>query len=177
MHKLTRRLLGAAAAIALSAGVTSAQAVDVEVTHWWTSGGEAAAVAEFAKAFDAMGGDKWVDGAIAGSGDIARPLIISRIKGGKPMAATQLNTGSDANELIKAGLMLDLTDLAEKEGWKDFIRPGKILDNCLYEGRVYCVPVNIHSAQWLWLNRKVFEDNGLPVPANFGELVAAGRST
>ena len=173
MHKLTRRLLGAAAAIALSAGVTSAQAVDVEVTHWWTSGGEAAAVAEFAKAFDALGDDKWVDGAIAGSGDIARPLIISRIKGGKPMAATQLNTGSDANELIKAGLMLDLTDLAEKEGWKDFIRPGKILDNCLYEGRVYCVPVNIHSAQWLWLNRKVFEDNGLPVPANFGELVAA----
>jgi glucose/mannose transport system substrate-binding protein len=173
MHKLTRRLLGAAAAIALGAGITSAHAADVEVTHWWTSGGEAAAVAEFAKAFDAMGGDKWVDGAIAGSGDIARPLIISRIKGGKPMAATQLNTGSDANELIKAGLMVDLTDLAEKEGWKDFIRPSKILDNCLYEGRVYCVPVNIHSAQWLWLNRKVFEDNGLPVPKNFSELVAA----
>ena len=45
--------------------------VDLEVTHWWTSGGEAAAVAEFAKAFNATG-NKWVDGAIAGSGDVAR---------------------------------------------------------------------------------------------------------
>src|SRR5262245_56036308 len=126
MKALTLRLLGAAGAIALIAGATSARAVDLEVTHWWTSGGEAAAVAEFAKAYDALGGDKWVDGAIGGSGDVARPIIISRIKGGKPMGATQLNTGSDANELIKAGLMLDLTDLATKEGWKDFIRPAKI---------------------------------------------------
>jgi glucose/mannose transport system substrate-binding protein len=172
MKTLIRNLLGAAAIAAMMAGAGTARATDLEVTHWWTSGGEAAAIAEFAKAFDATG-NKWVDGAIAGSGDVARPLIISRIKGGKPMGATQLNTGSDANELIKAGLMLDLTDLAEKEGWKDFVRPAKILDNCLYEGRVYCVPVNIHSAQWLWLNRHVFEDNGLPVPTNFSELVAA----
>src|SRR6185503_907871 len=78
-----------------------AAATDVEVTHWWTSGGEAAAIAEFAKAFDALpGGDHWVDGAIAGSGDVARPLIISRIIGGKPMGATQLNTGKDADDLI-----------------------------------------------------------------------------
>jgi hypothetical protein len=43
---------------------------NLEVMHWWTSGGEAAAVAEFAKAFDATG-NTWVDGAIAGSGDVA----------------------------------------------------------------------------------------------------------
>ena len=53
---------GVAAALMLG---TSAYAADVEVTHWWTSGGEAAAVAEFAKAFDATG-NHWVDGAIAG---------------------------------------------------------------------------------------------------------------
>src|SRR5690349_12012901 len=61
--------------------------VELEVTHWWTSGGEAAAVAEFAKAFNATG-NKWVDGAIAGSGDTARPVMISRITGGDPMGAT-----------------------------------------------------------------------------------------
>jgi glucose/mannose transport system substrate-binding protein len=44
------------AGIALSASMLSAGAAysaDLEVTHWWTSGGEAAAVAEFAKAVDA----------------------------------------------------------------------------------------------------------------------------
>ena len=65
-----------------------ADATELEVTHWWTSGGEAAAVAEFAKAFDATG-NHWVDGAIAGSGSTARPIMISRITGGDPMAATQ----------------------------------------------------------------------------------------
>lgn len=77
-----------------------------KVTHWWTSGGEAAAVSELAKAFDASG-DHWVDGAIAGSGGTARPIIISRIQGGDPMGATQLDHGQQAQELIKAGLLQD----------------------------------------------------------------------
>jgi glucose/mannose transport system substrate-binding protein len=137
-----------------------------------TSGGEAAAVAEFAKAVDASG-DKWVDGAIAGSGDVARPIIISRILGGNPMGATQLNPGHDADELIKAGLMLDLTELATKEKWDDILRPKSQLASCTVDGKVYCVPVNLHSAQWMWTNRKVFTDNGLEPPKNFAELVAA----
>ena len=106
---------GLAAALMLS---TAANATDLEVTHWWTSPGESAAVDEFAKAFDATG-NHWVDGAIAGSGDTARPIIISRILGGNPMGATQLNPGKDADDLVKAHLMLDLTDLAEKEGWDE----------------------------------------------------------
>ena len=78
-----------------------AMATELEVTHWWTSGGEAAAVAELAKAFDATG-NKWVDGAIAGSGDTARPIMVSRITGGDPMAATQFNHGRQAEELVEA---------------------------------------------------------------------------
>jgi glucose/mannose transport system substrate-binding protein len=35
------------------------------------------------------------------------------------------------------------------------------------------VPINIHSWQWMWLNRQVFEDAGVEVPTNWQELVAA----
>jgi glucose/mannose transport system substrate-binding protein len=166
--KLAARLLGLTALVSASA----AQAVELEVTHWWTSGGEAAAVAKFAEAFNATG-DTWVDGAIAGSGGVARPIIISRILGGDPMGATQLNHGRQAEELIQAGLMLDLTDLATAEGWRDIVNPVSLLDACTYEGRIYCVPVNIHSWQWLWLSRKAFDDAGVPVPTNWDEFVAA----
>ena len=107
------RLMTATAIVSASA----AYGADLEVTHWWTSGGEAAAVAEFAKAFNEKTEHNWVDGAIAGSGGTARPIIISRILGGDPMGATQLNHGRQAEELIEAGLMLDLTDVAEAEGW------------------------------------------------------------
>lgn len=163
--------LGLAASLALPAGI--AQATDLEVTHWWTSGGEAAAVRVLADSFTANTEHTWVDGAIAGSAATANPIIISRILGGNPMGATQMNTGRDAEDLIRAGLMTDLTEVAEAEGWRDAIRPAHLLDACIHEGRVYCVPINIHSWQWMWINRHVFEDKGVPVPSNWQELAAA----
>lgn len=159
-----------AATISLSA--IQARATDLEVTHWWTSGGEAAAVAELAKAFDATG-NKWVDGAIAGSGSTARPIMISRITGGDPMGATQFNHGRQAEELVQAGLMRDLTDVATAGKWKDIIRPASLLDSCTIDGRIYCAPVNIHSWQWLWLSNDAFKTAGVAVPKNWDEFVAA----
>ncbi len=164
-----------AVGFALSASLFAmgaAHATDLEVTHWWTSGGEAAAVAEFAKAFDATG-NHWVDAAIAGGGNVARPVFISRITGGDPMGATQFNHGRQAEELVQAGLMRDFTDLAAKEKWADIIQPKDLLEGCTIDGKVYCVPVNIHSWQWLWLSHKAFADAGVPVPKNWDEFVAA----
>lgn len=162
--------IACAGAVASIAG--SVWAEELEVTHWWTSGGEAAAVAEFAKAFDATG-NKWVDGAIAGSGSTARPIMISRITGGDPMAATQFNHGRQAEELVEAGLMRSLTELAASEHWADVIVAPFLLESCTLDGELYCVPVNIHSWQWLWLSNQAFADAGIPVPANWDEFVAA----
>ena len=167
-----KSMVAALAATVSMAFIGSVKAADVEVTHWWTSGGEAAAVAEFAKAFDATG-NKWVDGAIAGSGDVARPIIISRILGGNPMGATQLNPGKDADDLVKAGLMLDLTELATKEKWNEILRPKTQMESCTVDGKVVCVPVNLHSDQWMWTNRKVYKDAGIEPPKNWDEMVAA----
>lgn len=100
--------------------------------------------------------------------------MISRITGGDPMAATQFNHGRQAEELVEAGLMLDLTEVAEAEGWRDFVHPVSLLDACTVDGRVYCAPINIHSWQWLWLSHQAFEDAGVPVPTNWDEFVAAG---
>ena len=157
----------------LAGAVNVASATELEVTHWWTSGGEANAVGELAKAFDATG-HTWVDGAIAGSGGVARPIIISRIIGGEPMGATQLNHGRQAEELIEAGLLLDLTDVASENNWRNVIYPPSLLDACTVDGRVYCAPVNIHSAQWLWLSHDAYESSGVAVPTNWDEFVAAG---
>ena len=169
--KLTTKLLAATAIMSASA----VSAVELEVTHWWTSGGEAAAVGKFADAWNATG-NTWVDGAIAGSGGTARPIIISRILGGDPMAATQLNHGRQAEELIEAGMMLDLTDVAEAGGWTDIVNPSSLLDSCTLDGKIYCVPVNIHSGQWLWLSHDAYEKAGLDVPADWNEFVASAAA-
>ena len=169
------RLRSIIAALAVSAVLpaATAQATDLEVMHWWTSGGEAAAVGEFAKAFDATG-NKWVDAAFAGPGEQARAIMVSRITGGDPMGAFQFNHGRQSEELIEAGLLRDLTDIAEAEGWKDKVNPPSLLDGCTVDGRIYCTPVNIHSWQWLWLSHKAYDDAGVPVPTNWDEFVAAG---
>lgn len=148
-------------------------AANLEVTHWWTSGGEAAAVKVLADQFNKSGTDTWVDAAIAGSGNGARPVIVSRILGGNPMGATQLNHGRQAEELVQAGLMTDLTELAEKEGWATFVRPASLLESCTFEGKIYCVPLNIHSWQWMWTNPQAFRDAGVEPPKNLEEFIAA----
>src|SRR5215217_1940883 len=154
-------------------GSTSAYAVDLEVTHWWTSAGEAAAIAEFAKLFEAETGNTWVDSALAGSGTGANPVIISRIIGGDPMGATQMNTGRDAEELIQAGLMRDLTPIVEEMGGLGFYVDQSLLEPCMYEGGIYCLPINIHSWDWLWLSTAAYEKIGTPVPKDWNEYVAS----
>ena len=129
------RFMAAVLAATVVLPFAAANATDLEVTHWWTSGGEAAAVAELAKAFDATG-NKWVDGAIAGAGGTARPIMVSRITGGDPMGATQFNHGRQAEELIEAGLLRDLTDVATRENWKEIVKPASLLDRCTVGGRV-----------------------------------------
>jgi glucose/mannose transport system substrate-binding protein len=166
------RLIAALLAATVALPMGGARATDLEVTHWWTSGGEAAAVAELAKAFDATG-NHWVDGAIAGSGGTARPIMISRITGGDPMGATQFNHGRQAEELVQEGLMRDLSDVAAKEKWAEVIRPASLLKSCTIDGKIYCAPVNIHSWQWLWLSNAAFKKAGVAVPKNWDELVAA----
>ena len=156
MSKTLKSLLVGTALTAAS----TASAIELEVTHWWTSGGEAAAVSKFAEAWNATG-NTWLDGAIAGSGGTARPIIISRIIGGDPMGATQMNHGRQAQELIEAGLLLDLTDVAEAGGWADIVNPSSLLEACTLDGRIYCVPVNIHSSQWIWLSHTAYENAGL----------------
>ena len=168
--KTLRTILAATTALSLAGG---AHAADLEVTHWWTSGGEAAAVAELAKALNARTDHTWIDGAIAGSGSTARPIMISRITGGDPMAATQFNHGRQAEELVEAGLMRDLTEIAEAGNWRSVINPPSLLDACTVDGKVYCAPLNIHSWQWLWLSHKAYADAGVPVPTNWSEFVAA----
>jgi glucose/mannose transport system substrate-binding protein len=152
-------------------GSTSVRAADVEVVHWWTSGGEQAAVSVFANELDATG-DKWIDGAIA-LGETARATVMQRALGGDPPDASQFNPGRQYEELIAAGLLLDLTPLAESEGWANFIRPAQIAEPCLIDGKWWCVPVNIHMQNWAWASVAAFQKAGLEVPTTWDDYLAA----
>ena len=161
----------AAASLMSLAAAAQAQALKAEVIHWWTSGGESAAMREFANAFKAAGGT-WVDNAVAGA-EPARAAAVNRIVGGNPSTAAQFNISKQFHDLIDEGLLNNMDAVAQKEGW-DKLFPAPIINSVKVKGHYYAVPVNIHMPGWFWYSKSAFDKAGIKAePQNVDELFAA----
>jgi glucose/mannose transport system substrate-binding protein len=143
-----RQVCLAAALVAVGPALASAQEMKAEVIHWWTSGGESAAVKVFADAFAEAGGS-WIDSAVAG-GENARAAGINRIIGGDPPTAMQFNTGLQFDEIVGNGFLRDMEEVAQAGNWREVL-PEPIIQATNREGKFYAVPVNIHGQSWLWV--------------------------
>lgn len=164
-HLAASLLLGTAALVPAGAAELKA-----EVIHWWTSGGESAAVKVFAEQFTKAGGT-WIDTAIAGGAN-ARTAAINRVVGGKPPTAMQFNTGKQFDDLVAGDLLRDVDALAAAGKWRE-IMPAPIVAAVTRNGKFYAVPVNIHAQNWLWYNKAVFEKAGATEPKTLDELFVA----
>ena len=149
--------IGACLAV-LAVGAAHAQANRAEVIHWWTSGGESAAIQEIANGYKAAGGT-WVDSAIAG-GEPARAAAINRIVGGNPSTAAQFNTSQQFLDIVKGGMLNNVDEVAKKNDW-DKILPGPVLKAIKVDGHFYAVPVNIHMPAWFWYSKAAFAKAGV----------------
>jgi glucose/mannose transport system substrate-binding protein len=147
----------------------------VEVVHWWTSGGEKAAV-DVLKAQVEKDGFTWKDGAVAGGGGAtAMTVLKSRAMAGNPPGVAQIK-GPDIQEWGSTGLLNPdaLTDVAKSENW-DGLLSKKVSDTVKYDGKYVAVPVNIHRVNWLWINPEVFKKAGIAkAPTTLEEFYAAG---
>lgn len=151
---------------------TVAHAQKAEVIHWWTSGGEAAAIKEFATMYTKAGGT-WVDTPIAGGGGAqARTVMANRTMGGDAPTAAQYNYGKQYEEIIKEGLLNDLDEVAKKGNW-DKLLPEKIKSAVKVNGKYFAVPVNLHNENWVWYNKAVLAKAGAKEPTNLDEMIVA----
>jgi glucose/mannose transport system substrate-binding protein len=142
-----------------------------EVIHWWTSGGESAAVREVAQAYRAAGGT-WIDSAIAG-GDQSRAVTVNRIIGGNPPTAAQFNTSKQFLDIIEEDMLNDVDELALAQDW-DRLLPEPIVGVIKVKGHWYAAPMNIHMQTWLWYSKAAFAKAGIrKEPASVDELFAA----
>jgi glucose/mannose transport system substrate-binding protein len=142
-----------------------------EVIHWWTSGGESAAVKTLADAYRAAGG-AWVDMAVA-LGEQARSVAINRIVGGNPPTAAQFNTSKQFLDLVEQGMLNPLDDVAQRDGWDGFL-PQTVLDVIRVKGHYYAAPINIHMPTWIWYSKAAFRQAGIAAePKTMDELFAA----
>ncbi|MCG7586926.1 sugar ABC transporter substrate-binding protein, partial [Photobacterium sp. OFAV2-7] len=103
-------------AITLSLMAAASHAGEVEVLHWWTSGGEAKSVSVLKGLMEEQG-NSWKDFAIAGGGgESAMTVLKTRAVSGNPPSAAQIK-GHDIQEWGRLGFLTDLSDVAREENW------------------------------------------------------------
>jgi glucose/mannose transport system substrate-binding protein len=166
--KISNLFLSISLALGLTAG---AQAAEIEVLHWWTSGGEAKSVAELKKMLEAKG-HEWKDFAVAGgAGESAMTVLKTRVVSGNPPSAAQIK-GPSIQEWGDEGVLANLNPLAKKEGW-DKLLPAVVAEGMKYEGKYVAVPVNVHRVNWMWVNPEVFKKAGATIPTTWKEFFVA----
>jgi len=167
-----RVMIGAMTAglVGLPLAASAADNKEVQMLHWWTSGGEAAAL-NVLKQDLAKEGYGWKDVPVAGGGgEGAMTALKAMVAAGNPPTASQI-LGYYAIDYAEAGKLGDITPLATKEGW-DKVVPKALQKFTTTNGKWDAVPVNIHSVNWIWLNKALMEKIGGTEPKTFDEFVA-----
>lgn len=171
-----RSFLKTKTAIALALSVTAGTAVadghsGVEVLHWWTSGGEAAALNVLKDDLEAQG-IGWTDMPVAGGGgEQAMTVLRARVTAGNAPTAVQ-GLGFDIIDWANQGALANLNDVAAAEGWDEVI-PEALQQFAKVDGQWVSAPVNVHSTNWVWANKAVLDANGIAQPETWEDFVAA----
>ncbi|MEO1092195.1 MAG: ABC transporter substrate-binding protein [Pseudomonadota bacterium] len=166
---MMKRVLLAATALVPIAGFANAE--EVEVLHWWTSGGEAAALNVLKEDLEAQG-IGWQDMPVAGGGGTqAMTVLRARVTSGNPPTAVQM-LGFDITDWANEGVLADLNAAAGDEGWDDVVPPA-LQQFSKHDGVWVSAPVNVHSTNWVWGNKALLDELGIAEPTTWDEFVAA----
>ncbi|HEX7982705.1 MAG TPA: ABC transporter substrate-binding protein [Duganella sp.] len=145
----------------------------VEVAHYWISPSERKALDVYRDAWKGLGG-KWVD--MPNKNKLAQTgMATDMIANGYPPAVIQWNANGESMELALMGVIQDIDDIAVADHWRDFL-PQNLINHISYKGHIYFAPVNIHAENWVWTNKKIFDQLKLPVPTSWdGVLSSAAK--
>jgi glucose/mannose transport system substrate-binding protein len=142
----------------------------VEVMHFWTSGGEAAALSAVRDKVMA-GGVAWTDAPVAGGGgDQAKTALQARIASGNPPAAV-LILGQNIIDWAKEGMLGNVDTLAAVQGW-DAALPQAVKEFTRIDGHYVSVPTNVHRTDMIWVSKPAFDKIGAAYPTTWEELNA-----
>ena len=105
-----------------------------------------------------------------GGGTQAMTVLRARVTAGNPPTAVQM-LGFDITDWAKQGVLGNLDEVAAKEGW-DKVIPAALQKFSKYDGKWIAAPVNVHSTNWMWINKAALDKAGGKEPENWDELIA-----
>ncbi len=146
---------------------------EVGVLHWWTSGGEAAALNVLKEDLESKG-ISWEDIAVAGGGgEQAMTALRARVAAGDIPTAVQM-LGFDILDWAPEGVLANLNSVADANNWNAVI-PNALQKFSKYNGQWISAPVNVHSVNWIWANKAIFDELGLLPPQTWDELMSVAK--
>ena len=173
MKTLSKTLIARAALATAALAAGAVHAGEVEVLHWWTSGGEAKAASALKDTLQGQG-HTWKDFAVAGGGgDNAMTVLKSRVVSGNAPAAAQIK-GPALQEWAAEGVLANIDGVAKAEKW-DSVLPPVVANVMKYKGNYIAAPVNVHRVNWLWTSNEAFKKAGAKVPTNWDEFFVAAE--
>ena len=161
-----------------SGGSTTATSTNLEIFTYWTAGGEADGLAAIESIFNKnYPGIKVTNAVVAGgAGSNATAVLATRMAGGNPPDTFQIHGGAELIDTwVKTGYMQPLTQFYKDNGLMDKF-PKQLIDLVSYNGDPYSVPVNVHRNGVLWMNKKVFTNNGLQPPQTWDDFFTAAAA-
>lgn len=169
----SKQLARAAALTALLAGA-AAHAGEVEVLHWWTSGGEAKAATALKGTLQKQG-HTWKDFAVAGGGgDSAMTVLKSRVVSGNAPAAAQIK-GPSLQEWAQEGVLTNIDAVAKAGKWDEAIPP--VVANIMkHKGHYIAAPVNVHRVNWIWANPEALKKANTKLPTTWDEFFVTAEA-
>lgn len=165
-----RTMMGALCAAGLmAAGMQVASAAEqLEILHYWTSGGEAKAVGVL-KTDMGQQGYTWKDFAVAGgAGANAMTALKTQVISGNPPDAADIK-GPDIKEWADQGVLTNI-DAAAKD-WKKELPPA-INTLMQADGHYVAAPFSVHRVNWLWINEAALKKVGATAPKTWPEFFA-----
>ena len=167
---LGEKLTVLTALIAFAGSAAVAAEKKVEILHMWTAGGEAAAVKVIKDALADKGYD-WQDVPTTGTQNLNQVLRARVAAGIAPTAA--IIHAREIGAWSQEALLTDLGPLAASRDWKAKISD-VIWPYIAEEQSLYAVPTQMHRSNWLWYNKKIFDENGLTPPTTLEEFKTVG---
>ena len=134
----------------------------LEIYHWWTSGGENAAVNALVDEFKTEYPDTTViqNTVPGGAGFEFLQVMKTLVLAGQSPDAFQLHAGYEGLPYYDAGALEQINGIWDSQGLKDVI-PQVVQDMCKFDGNFYMVPVNIHRSNVVWYNLPLLTANSI----------------
>lgn len=115
---------------------------------------------------------KVIDEATSAAGDAFKTKINADFASGNEPDVVYGFNGEIGRPIVESGKVISWEDELKKDSaWAANFSQGP-LESSKFEGKLYCLPY-LGFFEGMWVNKDVFENNGLKVPKTYEDIVAA----